>query len=189
MNVKSTSRYVLDNANQIASVGGDWDRFAIENDAPDAMAGAVIGHDVWDFVTGLETKAYLSTIFFACRMDMKTFQLLYRCDAPEVKRLFRMKIYPKAGGELLLEHELVHSRKSLAHHKVTNFTDHYDSTRCSVCCSFLIGSNWIDTFAIPEERYFAKSYVVCPECRKAAADQLRAEQDPDDVIDLSQFIK
>ncbi len=163
-----TSEYVLDASDRIISVSPQWDQFAIENDTPGAMAENVIGRQVWDFVEGLETASYLNAIFFACRMDTESFDILYRCDAPEIKRMFRMSVHPEEKGVLTLRHDLLHSKSRLHTNKVEVFTDHYDSTRCSVCCSFLIGENWIDVFPYLNDRYFPKSYSVCPACRELA---------------------
>jgi len=160
--------YILDETDTIVSVDPLWDQFAVENNAPDAMAKNVIGRKVWDFVEGGETASYLSTLFYACRMDTEVFELLYRCDAPEVQRLFRLSIHPDTKGGLILKHVLVHTKERLRTSKVTIFTDHFDHTRCSICCAFLIGKKWINTFTYPDSRYFAVSYTVCPGCRDIA---------------------
>lgn len=166
--VTFSNSYQIDRDDIVVSVGQNWDAFAAENGALGAKAGNVVGRKLWDFVQGFETQSFLKAIFFACRMDMQPFEILYRCDAPEMKRLFRLRITPNQDGGLTLDHTEVQTKQSLVDQKITNISEHYDHTRCSVCCSFLIGENWVDTFTRPDERYFAKSYGICPECKDAA---------------------
>lgn len=180
-----TNSYVINEADDIVSVGPEWDRFAVENDAPRAMAKNVIGRKIWDFIDGFETSSYLNAIFYACRMDTESFDILYRCDAPEVQRLFRLSICPEEKGWLTLNHALVHNKKRLQANNVAIFTDHFDNTRCSVCCSFLVGENWIDTFSHLNDRYFPKSYSVCPTCRentRKKLDSMKRKDGSDDVV-------
>ncbi|WP_163850127.1 hypothetical protein [Pseudooceanicola aestuarii] len=160
--------YRLSGEDIILSVGPHWDAFATKNNAPGARSELVLGQRLWAFVTEYQTQLFLSDIFFACRMDMQPFQMLYRCDAPTVKRLFRLTITPELDGALRLDHRVVLTRQKFLSGAVAAFADHYDHSRCSICCAFLIGENWVDTFARPDERYFARSYAICPDCRSSA---------------------
>lgn len=171
--------YKLDKDDIIVSVGDAWNDFAAENNSPSAFSSNVVGRNLWQFIAGVQTRSYLNAIFFACRMDTQPFSISYRCDAPDEKRLFRLSISPGEKGSLILNHSLVHTKLSLADQNVPVFAEHYDNTRCSICCSFLIGENWIDTFAYPDARFFAKSYGICPNCRAEVREALdwRKRQD------------
>lgn len=166
------NQYVLNAADQITSVGDGWDEFAIKNSAPDVVAKNVIGRRYWEFISGKETISYLTSIFFACRMDMQPFSILYRCDSSDEKRLFRLFIQPGQDKILTLNHQLIHSTACGPEEKVVDFENRYDGTRCSICCSFLVGDNWVDPFTCPDTRYFAKSYVACPKCSEEAQSEL-----------------
>jgi RNase P subunit RPR2 len=120
-------------------------------------------------------------------MDTLGFSILYRCDAPHVRRLFRLSIQPEDKGALKLNHTLVHSKKSFETRKVLVFKDHYDCTRCSVCCSFLVGENWIDTASLPDERYFPKSFGVCPDCRDTAIKEIQRRSSSEGSNRLTNF--
>lgn len=187
MTYVKTNLYVINEADEIVSVGPEWDDFATENGAPSAMAQNVIGRKVWDFVDGFETSYYLAAIFYACRMDTERFDILYRCDAIEVQRLFRLSVIPEEKGWLTLRHELVHTKEHLNANRVMVFTDHFDKTRCSVCCSFLIGENWIDTFPHLSDRYFPKSYAICPQCRETARQKIDQMKHKDGFVSVVRF--
>lgn len=159
-------QYVINAADQIVWVSDEWDSFALNNNAPEAIGKNVIGRRYWEFVSGHQTISYLNSIFFACRMDMQPFRILYRCDSPEEKRLFRLVVQPGLNKMLTLKHQFLHSADKLPAKKVVNFSDRFDGNRCSICCAFQVGENWIDPFKYPDRKYFAKSYVVCPQCRE-----------------------
>lgn len=178
--------YQLDKDDIIIAVSPNWDEMALENGAPDAISNHVIGKKLWTYIDGFETQLYLNSIFFACRMDMQPFEILYRCDAPETKILYRLSVKPELDEGLTLNHNIVHTKQKLDGQRVTAFSDHYDQTRCSICCSFLIGENWIDTFGSPENRYFAKSYGICPKCQAKA--RLALLNRTENVTDFSPIV-
>lgn len=179
------NQYVLNAADQIISVGSGWDEFAIANNAPDSIARYVIGRRYWEFISGKETISYMTSIFFACRMDMQPFTILYRCDSSEEKRLFRLSIRPGLDKMLTIEHQLLHSTSCSVPEKVVDFENRYDANRCSICCSFLVGDNWIDPFTRPDTRYFVKSYAVCPKCRKKMQAELSRQLPNSGVIPIA----
>lgn len=178
------NQYVLNASDQIVSVGSGWDDFAIANNAPGTVARHVVGRRYWEFISGRETVSYLNSIFFACRMDMKPFSMLYRCDSPGEQRLFRLFIHPGQDSTLTLNHQLIHSTNHSPPEKIIDFENRYDATRCSICCSFLVGDNWIDPFTRPNSKYFAKSYAVCPKCSEATQAELSRRLPEDGVIPI-----
>lgn len=181
------NRYILNASDQIISVGSGWDEFALQNNAPDAVAKNVIGRRYWEFVSGRETISFLNSIFFACRMDMQPFSILYRCDSADEKRLFRLVIQPGQDKALTLDHQLVHSTTYSSSKKVVDFENRFDGSRCSICSSFLVGDNWIDPFTQPDTRYFAKSYVVCPKCTEETQFELSRQRSDSRVIPVANF--
>lgn len=166
--------YVLDATDRIAAVGPNWDSFALENAGEDAAADRVIGHYWWEFVNGHSTRSFLNTIFFACRSNRHDFDLLYRCDRPQLQRLFRMTVMPDAAGRLTVEHKLVHTKATLDRSKVTALGDHHDASRCSICLAFNLGGQWVHIDIAPDARDFPKGYGICDACRETAQARLEA---------------
>lgn len=172
------NQYVLSPSGQIISVSADWDKHALRNGAPMAVSKYVLGRDWWEYVSGVQTRSYLNAIFFACRMDNQIFSIQCRCDAPDEKMLYRFTVRPQEDETLVVTH--THIRASEFHKSEfeTGLQDSVETERCSVCCSFRLGENWIDPFSQPDKRYFPQSFGVCPDCRAAAMEELGRERQP-----------
>ncbi len=53
--------YTLDRNNRIVDVGGEWDHFAIENDARNLVTPNVLGRPINEFIIGDVTCMFLLT--------------------------------------------------------------------------------------------------------------------------------
>lgn len=176
-----TSYYVLDTHDVLAETGGCWDDFAYENDAPDAVNDAVIGHSLWGMIGGAEMKSFLNAVFFWCRQERVGFESLYRCDSPDEARLFRMIVESHDNGFLWVGHRLVSSsRKPMA---VVDMTQRLNGARCDMCCHYKVGDDWIDPFVSPAPHDFPSRNVLCPTCKREARNGL-FDQDDDRVREL-----
>ncbi|WP_413718660.1 hypothetical protein [Silicimonas sp. MF1-12-2] len=162
--------YILDKNDHVVETGGHWNEFAEANDAPGATDAAVFGRCVWDLIDGAETRSFLNAVFFWCRRERVGFESLYRCDGPDVSRLYRMIVEPHAGGFLWVGHRFVSS--SLRPSAVTVLSDRLSGARCTMCCHYKVGDQWIDPFAAPAPHDFPSSHVLCPACRANARDGL-----------------
>ena len=60
---------------------------------------------------------------------------------------------------------------------IIDITDHFETIRCSICCSFLLGENWIDPFSQHDIQFFARSFAVCPACKKQALTEIHKSDD------------
>ena len=49
--VHATCVYFLTRSYTIHSIGGDWNDFAHENNAPGLTSDSVIGHSLWDYIS------------------------------------------------------------------------------------------------------------------------------------------
>ena len=167
-----TNSYTLNDEDRIVSVGPQWDQYALDEDAPESVADKVLGREIWDFIEGHQTRDYLFGIFHVCRIEYEEFNALYRCDTPDLYRLFRLIVKPHASGMLTVDHALIEKRQSAGIRRIAAFPDHHDTTRCSICCAFQIGGKWIDLEVRPEPGNFAKSYSICPKCQKTAQQEI-----------------
>lgn len=176
--------YVVDGQNRIVSVGSEWDQFALENDAPGATSARVIGREVWDFIEGDNTRAYLFGVLQTCRMEQQLFSILYRCDGPDMRRLFWLTVWPSPDHSLTLGSMLVHSVASHPTATAGAFDTFYDTTRCSICCAFQIGEKWIDLRTPKDPGNFAKSYSICPSCIKDADQEFARMRRQNNVLPM-----
>ncbi len=85
--------FVVDAADAIASVNESWDRFALENDAPELTARHVVGRPLWDFVTDPMTRHVYAALLVRVR-DGASAQFRYRCDSPTVRRVLELRMSP-----------------------------------------------------------------------------------------------
>jgi hypothetical protein len=172
------NQYVVSPSGQIISVGTGWDQHALSYDAPLAVSKYILGRYWWEFVSGVQTRSYLNAIFFACRMDNQIFSTLCRCDAPDEKILFRFTVCPQEDETLIVTHKHIRASEFQKSGFVNGLKASVDTERCSVCCSFRLGENWIDPFFQPDTRYFAQSYGVCPNCRETTLAELGRKERP-----------
>lgn len=160
--------YTVDQDHRIICVGGSWDDFAAQNDGANAMAEQVIGHSLWKFTDGFEVQSFLNAIIFSVRQKNQVFTTLYRCDGPNTPRLFRMTATPLSQGHVQVDHALLETPQFPFSPSVVALVRNVCNNRCSMCCSFKVGEDWIDPFAHPETRFFPDSHVVCPACKGLA---------------------
>lgn len=168
--------YVLDAFDRISDVGGAWGENASPQDQTKISKDLILGCGMRDFVHGSEVIAFLNTLFFWCRFENRTYETLYRCDSPDTPRLFRMTIEPLADEHLMVEHRLIsESKRIVPAPGETNAK--FFGPKCSICCRYNIGSDWVDPFAgIPGE-YKETDHVFCPECRGRLSACLVARSD------------
>lgn len=160
--------YTIDREYKIVSVDGLWDDFAAKNDGAMAMADQVIGRSIWEFVVGFEVQSFLNAVIFSVRQKNLEFESLYRCDSPDTPRLCRMNAISLPHGLVRVEHTLLGHPQLRPLYNVRSLVDRRCVNRCSMCCSFKVGDDWIDSFANPEKNFFPKSHVVCPTCKGEA---------------------
>ena len=96
--------YEISAQNRIVGVSGNWDHFALSNGGEAALSAAIMGRPLWDFVAGLETRAYLNALFFAARSAGRGVAVRYRCDSPAEPRLYQLQVHPIEEGGLRLSH-------------------------------------------------------------------------------------
>lgn len=83
----------------IAEIGGDWARFAWENDAPELLDQPV-GEALMDFVTGTSARALVRTLLARARSEGRVLDVPYRCDGPATRRFMRCRLEPGPDGEV-----------------------------------------------------------------------------------------
>lgn len=152
--------YILNANNIILETGGDWDRFASENDGAAAMGDQVRGHSLWRFVQGDGVRSYLNAVLFSCRSQGRGLVLPLRCDSPFERRDLRMTVTPLPGQLLKVSHHQVITRPR-------NLTGAvWERGGCINCGGFWRGRGY---------------HTVCVDCRRRAAAACDARRQPGDL--------
>ena len=155
--------------------------FIVEGEVPSSddeiVNTSLYGASFWDFVDGDSTRNLLNALLFTARRERRLLDLPYRCDTWTEKRIFVMRIVPLSGAAIEVEHilydrELIsEEERDEAHPPIDNLE------RCSICCSYDIGTKWIDIFPRRDEIVQPKNYVICKPCKTMALD-LVSKHDP-----------
>ncbi len=88
-----TARYALSDADhRIAWTSANWDRFARENGAPELASGGVVGHPLWRYVEGAETRLVYEAVFERVRHTGREAVLPFRCDSPDLRRFMELRV-------------------------------------------------------------------------------------------------
>ena len=157
--------FFLDPSNKIIDVSPDWDSQAGTLGGALVARRGIVGRSLWDFVNGAETRSYLNAVFFWCRQSGRGLSLPNRCDAPNLRRECRMDIAPDSEGGLEVRHHLL-AETPVAGQKLSG-TD-APGQQCSQCLRWEGPDGWRDLMiATPPQATFV-TYVICPDCRRAA---------------------
>lgn len=170
----NNSFYQVDSDDRIIGVSESWDSFALDNDGKAATAHKVLGTLLWDHIHQFEVKSYLNAIFFSVRQKGEIVCLPYRCDSLMQSRAFLMTVRPLSYGGLCIEHDEVKTSLALVKKAPLELHSYYSHMKCSVCCSFKVGDEWVDPFSEPLEIDFPKGLGICPKCKAEAAAVLAA---------------
>jgi len=161
--------YTLDHNDVVDGIGGDW---ASENADQLAWSDQVVGTKLWKHVQGQETKSYLNAVFFAVRQTQEVIILPYRCDSLLKPRHCLMAVIPQQNDGLTVDHidgpVLTHVKAAAQE----NTHDVYSTKRCSICCAFQLGREWIDPHTLPNPIDFPKGLGICPSCKSVASGQI-----------------
>ena len=84
--------YLTRSDQTLMEIGGAWDAFALENDAPDLLASAVLGRTLDDFVADAETRMIYAALVQRLLRTGEPIRFRYRCDSPGHRRHMAMVI-------------------------------------------------------------------------------------------------
>lgn len=90
--------YTIDSNYSITSVGPEWDEFAIENEAENAVAERVRGRAIWEFISDETTRELYRMALERVSEWGQPISFPFRCDSPGMRRYLQMEISPLDGG-------------------------------------------------------------------------------------------
>lgn len=162
--------YQLDEKRRIVDVDGPWDRFALDNDGVAACAERVIGQPLMHFVSGDDARMWIDTLLQLATLTGKPLERPYRCDSPELRRYMVMRVVPKDGGMLRVEHRLLEVQARIRPVRFLPVSDHHPSLRlrCSICGRIKAQDHWQEAEQCGGESEgiptIPVAYTVCPNC-------------------------
>lgn len=167
----TSSFYRLDANDRIVAVGGDWNEFALANDAEGLLAERVIGSAIFDHVSGDVSVMFLRTLLNGARTLQRPTKRPYRCDSPGLKRFMEMVVEPDVHAEVTVHHRLLRteSLKAMFRFAVRQGAAPL-ATRCSMCNRLKVGGQWQEPEVawaeglLAAERTTPVIYGVCPDC-------------------------
>ena len=151
---------------KIASVGGDWDKVALENGCDEVLSHNIIGQKLLHYVSGDMTRMWVEAMVHAVLVSGKNRVFPYRCDTPNLRRQFTMSVKVQEARTVLLQHALVNVEQMQC-----NMRFKYDPTpkkyvpRCSMCNAVQTADGWMDPFDLGQDQEISVIYRICPECR------------------------
>jgi hypothetical protein len=162
--------YALDLELRITYHNAAWDRFAVENGAPQLAGSSVIGQPIADAVPE-RLKGFYEKAFRGVIESTQMWEHLYECSSPDLYRRFHMRVLPYGKNGLIVIHSKV------AETAVGDLTraPQYEYvgrggmvTMCSHCRRTLRAGfqgeswDWVREFIVsPPERC---SHGLCPAC-------------------------
>lgn len=163
------SYYRVSAYDEVIDVGGDWMSSTRAKGQGDRTGGTLLGRSIWTYIAGIETQSYLNAIFFKVRQAETRVEMPYRCDSRDLARLFRMVVRPDPVEYcgLHIQHSLIWQKPlpRAAQAKSPEDEDSQTADRCSVCCRFKLGEDWVDPLATPGVGFVVQNYRVCRACK------------------------
>lgn len=172
-------RYTIDQHDLISSVCPLWLAFARENGAPQLSQDAVLGHSLWQFIEGNETREMYQAILQRVRIENSNTIIPFRCDSPTLRRYMRLELTSQADGCVQLDGVL----ERVEHTTPFNLLEKSFPrslqllTFCSCCKRILLETcGWLELDDVEKRLQFQGKQVapkmrhsVCPDCLAAAS--------------------
>ncbi len=163
--------YIVDGDYQINYCNPAWDRFALENDAPELIRTSVLGLDLRS-VLGKDLRSFYTQALEGVEKSGRVWDWLYECSTPEVFRKFHMRVHSISSPKkwFLFTNALVieHRHTASATGSLNNYLNsNSDITMCSHCRRSRRGEDSMQWDFVPahlERGVFNVTHSLCPVC-------------------------
>lgn len=180
--------YHINDKDIITSVNENWESFALDNDwGTFYKPEKVIGHLIWDFIQDNKTRYFYKILFEKVRSGKTLSPIPFRCDSPQQKRFFELKLLLRNDNSIEITSTLIH----FENRNTVNLLDRKISRSdgfvkiCSMCKKIALSENeWTEIeIGIKRLKLFeqdnlpAITHEICPSCYKIAVDEIINEND------------
>ncbi|MEE4245237.1 MAG: hypothetical protein V2I33_07485 [Kangiellaceae bacterium] len=172
-NLITSISYQIDSNNCLVSTSSSWDQFAQANDGEQASASHVVNHNLFDYIEGSEERFLYQLMLDFVRTKHSDFTLAFRCDSPDEKRLFQMKLSDQQNHSVKFDNTLLFAEPSETTVVLEPLCDCMIEMLhiCSYCFDIRIDNNWVGfekglaELRIFEAKHLPKiSHGMCPNC-------------------------
>lgn len=191
---RDTFIYRIDTADTIVSVSDNWGTFADAN----AWSGPlhpedVVGHKLWDFIQGLETRHLYQEVFKRARRGTPCRPIPFRCDSPTERRYLEFMAKTLSDGSIQITSSILRkeprSSVSLLDANISRSTGMI--TVCSMCKKIRTPpSQWVEIEeGVTQLKLFELdsmpqlTHGLCPACYESAMLELDDVETPNKAID------
>jgi hypothetical protein len=165
--------YAIDDEDRLVKVDDGYYRFAEENGWSEV--GASLGRSLWDFISGEELTKLQRMLLRRLRSEVRSVELPFRCDSPDLRREMMVRIVAHASGRSVLFAAFMESEEARDVRQPMldpNATRNEETlTMCGWCDRFLIDGEWVEIEVVAERLGLfqlselpAIGHDICPDC-------------------------
>ena len=157
---------VVDARYRLLWVGGEWDEFALQNAAQNALANTVLSTSLMSHIAGEETRLVIQRLIDVVLEEKKPLRMDYRCDSPSMARRFQLTIQPMKDDRALMVHDLRDAWHFSPPLQPWRFDSEAEDTKCSFCGAvrFAGQEGWKTCDEIGENHPVNVNYEICASC-------------------------
>lgn len=158
---------VVDTSYRLLWVGGEWDEFALQNAAQNALSNTVLSTSMMDHIAGEDTQVVTRRLIDVVVQTKKPLRVEYRCDSPSVARKFQLTIQPMKDDRALMVHDLRDAWHFSPPLQPWQYDKDARDSKCSFCGNvrFDGGGDWVSCDDIGENHPARVTYVICCACQ------------------------
>jgi len=175
MTVEALS-YAIDDEDHLIRLDQGFYRFAEENGWDGA--GDSLGRSLWDFVAGHEVKKLQRLLLRRIRDEVRSVELPFRCDGPEVRREMEIRIAAdKSGRVVMFSARLVDEEERDEPQPLLDPASPRGEellTMCAWCDRFEVGGEWVEVEEAAarlelfrRDELPALDHGICPRCNES----------------------
>jgi hypothetical protein len=175
MSVETLS-YAIDDQDRLIRLDEGFYRFAEENGWEEV--GSSLGRSLWDFVAGHDVRKLQRMLVRRIRDGLRSVELPFRCDGPEVTREMDIRIVADRSGRVVLfsarlrfEEEREEPQPLFDPAAVRDDGDFLPM--CAWCDRFLVEGEWVEVeVAAQRLELFRRrelpflDHTICPSCNQ-----------------------
>jgi len=98
--------YRIDERDRIAYVNAQWDQAAAASGAESVRGDTIVGKDLWRCITDSQVRSLYAQMIKHAR-EGRPMEFNYRCDTPDARRTYVMKIRQTVGREIEFSSQLL----------------------------------------------------------------------------------
>jgi len=175
-NQHETFELKIDNQYIIKFVNDEWLKFASNCGANLLTRENVLGHSLFEFVSGTEVQMFYKYIIEKVRSQNESFHLPFRCDAPDLRRFLEMEIHLDSNDYIIFSSRIIKLESRIPIRLLDYSVPRNDEiiSICSICKQVkLTDDRWVEVEeAIKIKNLFGESVMpmishgLCPSCAK-----------------------